>query len=124
MRDMEIRGAGNLLGPQQHGNMASGGIESYSKLLNEESQKIQGDAPEDAGGGPLFEISVSAYLPDDYLPAESERVQMYKRVLSTDAAGLGKIKDELIDRCGPLPGPVKLLLDTAALRLIAKDKGV
>ncbi len=124
MRDMEIRGAGNLLGPQQHGSMAAVGIETYSKLLNEEIQKIQGEAPEESSDGPLFELSLSAYIPDDYMPAESERVQMYKRILSANTEQLSKIKEELIDRCGPLTAPVKLLFDTAALRLIAKEKGI
>jgi transcription-repair coupling factor (superfamily II helicase) len=104
--------------------MAAVGIETYSKLLNEEIQKIQGEAPEDSSEGPLFELSLSAYIPDDYMPAESERVQMYKRILSANAEDLGKIKEEIIDRCGPLTAPVKLLFDTAALRLIAKDKGI
>ena len=85
MRDMEIRGAGNLLGPQQHGNMAAVGIETYSRLLNEEIQKQQGDAVEETNEGPLLELSLSAYLPDDYMPVESERVLMYKRVLSASA---------------------------------------
>ncbi len=124
MRDMEIRGAGNLLGPQQHGDMAAVGIETYSRLLNEEIQKQQGDAIEETNEGPLLELSLSAYLPDDYMPVESERVLMYKRVLSSSAPELVKIKEELIDRCGPLPAPAVLLLDTAALRLIAKEKGI
>ncbi|MCG3204816.1 MAG: Transcription-repair-coupling factor [Elusimicrobia bacterium] len=124
MRDMEIRGAGNLLGPQQHGNMAAVGIETYSKLLNEEIQKIRGGASDESPEGPLFEMSLSAYIPEDYMPAEMERVQTYKRILSADNVELGKIKEELIDRCGPLGAPVKLLFDTAALRLIAKEKGI
>jgi transcription-repair coupling factor (superfamily II helicase) len=124
MRDMEIRGAGNLLGPQQHGDMAAVGIETYSRLLNDEIQKQQGEPVEESNDGPLFEMSLSAYLPDDYMPVESERVLMYKRVLSSSAAELVKIKEELIDRCGPLPAPATLLLDTAALRLIAKERGI
>jgi transcription-repair coupling factor (superfamily II helicase) len=124
MRDMEIRGAGNLLGPQQHGNMAAVGVETYSRLLNEEIQRQKGEEIAEMAGGPLFEISVSAYIPDDYMPPESERVQMYKRILSSDAEGLPKIKEELIDRCGPIPEPVKLLFDTAALRLLAQSKNI
>lgn len=124
MRDMEIRGAGNLLGPQQHGNMAAVGVETYSKLLQEEIQKLQGETVEENTGGPLFELSLSAYIPDDYLPSESERIQMYKRILSASAQALGKLKEELVDRCGPIPDSAKLLFDTAALRLIAQEKGV
>ncbi len=124
MRDMEIRGAGNLLGPEQHGNMAAVGIETYSRLLNDEIQKLKGEAAEDLAQGPLLELSLSAYLPEDYLPAESERVHMYKRILSADENQLMKLKEELVDRCGPLPPAAKTLLDAAALRLAAKEKGV
>jgi len=125
MRDMEIRGAGNLLGPQQHGAMEAVGIETYSRLLNEEIQKQKGEIPLDGPPeGPAMEIGLSAYLPEEYLPSESERVQMYKRVLAADAEGLVKIKEELVDRCGPLPAPAQLLCDAASLRLTAKRYGV
>jgi transcription-repair coupling factor (superfamily II helicase) len=125
MRDMEIRGAGNLLGPQQHGSMAAVGIETYSRLLNEEIARLKGQGvSEEERSGPLMELSLSAYLPDDYLPSESERVQMYKRILSADENGLQKIKEELVDLCGALPESGKLLFDTAALRLIARKKGI
>lgn len=124
MRDMEIRGAGNLLGPEQHGNVAAVGIETYSRLLNEEIQKLKGgEIPEDYGG-PLLELSISAFIPDDYLPAESERVNMYKRILSAGTEDLEKLKDELMDRCGPLPSPAKLLFDAAFLRLIMRTRGI
>ncbi len=124
MRDMEIRGAGNLLGPEQHGNMAAVGIETYSRLLNEEIQRQKGGEIPDDPSGPLLEVSASAYLPDDYMPAESERVNMYKRILSTDVAGLEKLKEELVDRCGPLPVPAKTLFDAAFLRLMMKERGI
>ncbi|MFN0118161.1 MAG: transcription-repair coupling factor [Elusimicrobiota bacterium] len=124
MRDMEIRGAGNLLGPQQHGNIAAVGIETYGKLLNEEIQKMRGEEVDSHPNGPLLELSISAYIPDDYLPSESERVVMYKRILSADKESLNKIKEEIVDRCGPLPEPVKTLIDAAALRLLAKKYGI
>lgn len=126
MRDMEIRGAGNLLGPQQHGNMAAVGIETYSRLLNEEIQRQRGKQVEDdvPEGGLALEISLTAYLPEDYLPSESERVQMYKRILAADESQLVKLKEELIDRCGPLPFPAKTLFDAAHLRLLAQSKGI
>jgi len=124
MRDMEIRGAGNLLGSQQHGNMAAVGIETYTRLLNEEIQRVKGEPVEDAGAGPVIELSISAYIPDDYLPAEAERIQMYKRILSAREPDLVKLTEELVDRCGPLPAPAKTLLQTATLRLQAKKHGI
>ncbi|OVE78169.1 transcription-repair coupling factor [bacterium F11] len=124
MRDMEIRGAGNMLGPQQHGNMAAVGLETYSHLLNDEVRRLKGEAEDEDPQGPSMELSLSAYLPDDYLPAESERIQMYKRVLNASQDELAKLKEELIDRCGPLPRPAKTFFDAAALRLTLKTKGV
>jgi len=124
LRDMEIRGAGNLLGPQQHGNMAAVGIETYSRLLNEEVQKLKGEPTEKETTGPVMELNISAYIPEDYLPSEQQRVQMYKRILTASSDQLNKLKEELIDRCGPLQDSAKLLFDTAALRLVAKAKGV
>jgi transcription-repair coupling factor (superfamily II helicase) len=125
MRDMEIRGAGNLLGPQQHGNMAAVGIETYSRLLNEEIHRQKsGVIDEDVPQEMVLEVSLTAFLPDDYLPSESERVQMYKRILAANEALLTKLKEELIDRCGPLPSPAKTLFDAAHLRLLAQAKGI
>lgn len=124
MRDMEIRGAGNLLGPQQHGNMAAVGIETYSRLLNEEIAKMKGEPDEGDQVGPLLELAISAYIPDDYLPSEPERVQMYKRVLSAGPEDLVKLKEEIIDRCGTLPPPAQLFFDAAAARIRARQIGI
>lgn len=124
MRDMEIRGAGNLLGPQQHGNMAAVGIETYSSLLNEEIRALKGEQEEINKEGPVMELSISAYIPDDYLPSETERIQMYKRILSADMNQLEKIREELVDRCGPLPAPAELLTTAAQLRLKARRNGI
>ncbi|MBV9080880.1 MAG: hypothetical protein JO102_07165, partial [Elusimicrobia bacterium] len=124
MRDMEIRGAGNLLGPQQHGDMAAVGVETYSRLLNEEIQKLKGEEIEASSDGPLLELGLNAYIPEDYLPSESERVQTYKRILAASADDLEKIKEELVDRCGPLPAPAKALCDAASVRLAARRCGV
>jgi transcription-repair coupling factor (superfamily II helicase) len=124
MRDMEIRGAGNILGPQQHGNMAAVGVETYSRLLAEEVQKMQGGDVVDKAGGPVMELNVSAYLPDDYVPSEAERVSTYKRILTSSADELAKVKEELIDRCGPLPEPARLLFATAEIRLRVQAQGI
>jgi transcription-repair coupling factor (superfamily II helicase) len=124
MRDMEIRGAGNLLGPQQHGNIAAVGIETYGKLLTEEISRLKGEPVDDLPEGPVLELNVSAFLPGDYVPSESERVLMYKRILSSSAENLSKIKEELVDRCGPLPVPAEALFESARMRLKAKAVGI
>lgn len=124
MRDMEIRGAGNLLGPQQHGTMAAVGIETYSRLLQEEIQRLKGQAVDEVPEGPLLELSISAYIPEEYLPSEPERVRMYKRILSAHDGDLPKLQEELVDRCGNMPGPVETLFRAASLRLSAKARGI
>lgn len=124
LRDMEIRGAGNLLGPQQHGNIAAVGIETYSKLLGEEIQRLKGQPVDERTDGPVFELNVSAYLPADYVPSEMERVTLYKKILSSNEADLDRLAEALVDRCGPFPLPAKVLFDTARLRLVAKSVGL
>ena len=77
----------------------------YGKLLTEEIQRLKGELVDEQPDGPVLELNVSAYLPADYVPSESERVLTYKRILAATSETLGKIKEELIDRCGPLPAP-------------------
>jgi len=125
MRDMEIRGAGNLLGSQQHGNIAAVGLETYSQLLQDEIQRWKGEeALSEESFSPVMEISLSTYLPDDYLPSEQERIGMYKRILNANEIDLAKLKDELEDRCGPLPESGKNLFEAASLRLLLKKHGI
>lgn len=124
MRDMEIRGAGNLLGPQQHGNIAAVGVETYGRLLNEEIQRLRGEPSEISADGPLLELTLSAYLPEDYMPSEMERIHTYKRILAVSKEELSRLKEELVDRCGPLPSPTQTLFDAAFLRLICRSHGI
>jgi len=124
MRDMEIRGAGNLLGSQQHGNMAAVGLETFGRLLHEEMQRLKGEEIEEDVYGPVMELSLSSYIPEEYMPLEPERIQMYKRILHANTEDLVKLKEELVDRCGPIPEPAQILFDAAALRLILKSKQI
>src|SRR5262249_30200939 len=107
-----------------HGNMAAVGIETYSRLLSEEIQRMKGEPAGEEYAGPLMELNVSAYIPDEYLPSSSERVLMYKRILNAEEGKLQKLKEELQDRCGPLPAPAETLFETAAVRLEARRHGI
>jgi transcription-repair coupling factor (superfamily II helicase) len=74
--------------------------------------------------GPIFELNVSAYLPAEYVPSESERISLYKHLLSARPDELEKILETLVDRCGPLPEPGLRLFEIARLRLVAKAEGI
>ncbi len=124
MRDLEIRGAGNLLGEQQHGHMEAIGFDLYCRLLEETVAELQG------GGGvaPLdvkVEMRVSAYLPDDYVGDPQQKMDLYRRVARTrKVAGCLRLRDEFRDRYGVLPSPVENLLRIQSLRIRAGALGV
>jgi transcription-repair coupling factor (superfamily II helicase) len=127
MRDMEIRGAGNLLGPQQHGYVNAVGLDLYGQLLTEEIEKQKsGHASPTSprATDPAIELPVSAYLPDTLLPSESDRVLFYKRLLDAPPEELDRLAAELEDRCGRLPEPALRLFDVARLRHAAQDHRV
>ncbi len=124
MRDMEIRGAGNLLGPEQSGYMMSVGYDMYLKLLNDAVLEQQGKQaeimPECAA-----DLTVSAYIPERYVPAAEQRMDLYRRIaaIRTDADA-AELMDEMLDRFGDVPAAVKALLDVALLRAAAARAGI
>lgn len=124
MRDLEIRGAGNLLGPEQHGHLATVGYDMYCKLMEETLKEVQGEqqiAPELAT---RVDLKVDAYLPADYVHDERQRMEMYKRIASLRTQiDREDIEEEMIDRYGDLPLPVMTLLDIAQLRALAQRLG-
>jgi transcription-repair coupling factor (superfamily II helicase) len=128
MRDLEIRGAGNLLGPEQHGYVNAVGLDLYGQLLSDEidQQKNGGSAatPSAKTADPSIEIPVSAYLPETFLPSESDRVLFYKRLLDAPPENLDNLAAELEDRCGRMPEPARRLFDVARLRHAARVRQV
>ena len=110
MRDLEIRGAGNLLGAQQHGHMEAVGYDLYCKMLNEAVKEEKGEVRE-APFDTTLDIEVDAYIPPAYIPNEYQKLDIYKRIacVENDAAG-DEMLDELIDRFGEPPRPVQNLL--------------
>src|SRR5262249_9036634 len=120
MRDLEIRGSGNLLGAEQHGHIAAVGFDLYTKLLAEAVRELKGEA----GGAavePVITVGVEALLPDQYVPEVNQRLGIYQRL--TDLSGAAEIADmraELTDRFGPPPPAVGASLDVVGLRVLAR----
>ena len=124
MKDLEIRGAGNLLGGEQSGHIAEVGFDLYIRLVGEAVSDFRGDAPAPEPDMKI-ELPVAAHLPVDYVESERLRLEMYKRLAQvTDEAGIDAVRDELLDRYGPLPAPAQALLAVARFRLLARSKEV
>ena len=126
LRDLEIRGAGNLLGPEQHGHMAAVGFDMYCQLLSDAIQELKGEEP--ASGGlelPPVDLPMDAFIPTDYIPTESQRLAFYKKMTAIrDENDVDQLADEFHDRFGDLPKPVSNSLDILKLRLKASRTGV
>ncbi len=124
MRDLELRGAGNLLGDEQSGHVAAVGFELYCELLAEAVAELQG-APPAAAKPVRVEAQVDAYVPASYVPLEAVKIDLHRRVaLAADRSELREIEAELADRFGPLPEPVANLLAIQELRLVAAEMGM
>jgi transcription-repair coupling factor (superfamily II helicase) len=124
MRDLEIRGAGNLLGADQSGHIAEVGFDLYLRLVGEAVAEFRGEESEPEPEMKI-ELPIDAHLPGDYVESERLRLEMYKRIAAVGSdADIAAVRDELLDRYGPLPGPAEALLAVAAFRLEAKRKGI
>ena len=124
LRDLEIRGAGNLLGAQQHGHIAAVGYDLYSKLLAEAVQELGGDKT-GVAVEPVISVSVEGFLPEEYVPEVNQRLAFYKRLAgATGDAEVADLRAELQDRFGPLPEPADQLLDIVRVRSAARALGV
>ena len=124
MRDLEIRGAGDVLGPQQSGHLSTVGYDMYVKLIEQAVGEVQGIeiTPE---LDTRVELKVDAFLPESYVPQEKLRVEIYKRIaMIQDEAGRLDIEEELIDRFGDVPEPVENLMRIAQLRGMTRRLGV
>ena len=124
LRDLEIRGAGNLLGAEQHGHIAAVGYDLYSKLLAEAVRELKGE-PTAAAVEPVISVAAEGFLPDDYVPEVNQRLALYKRLAgAAGEAEVAELRVELQDRFGPLPEPAERLLDIVRLRVAARALGV
>ncbi len=125
LKDMELRGAGNLLGPEQSGFVHAVGFDLYLRLLEETVLRIQrGDSappPQPAD----VSLDVPAYLPDDYVPMQDLKLDVYRRLTKApDAAAIEALATEVRDRFGPLPAAATAYFDLAKLRLLGGNLGI
>lgn len=124
MRDLEIRGAGNILGPEQHGHMDAVGYDMYCKLLKESVDEVQGIKTEE-NKDVTIDISIDAYLPEDYIKNHNQRIDIYKKIAAVETQDdKFEIEDELVDRFGDIPQSVRNIIDVAALKAPARDAGI
>ncbi|MBD5552205.1 MAG: transcription-repair coupling factor [Lachnospiraceae bacterium] len=119
MRDLEIRGAGNLLGKKQHGHMAAVGYDLYCKMLNEAVRSLKGEEAQESFNTAV-ELDVDAYIPPSYIMNEYQKLDIYKRVAGIETqAECEDMKEELLDRFGEIPKSVNNLLRVAMIRMQA-----
>jgi transcription-repair coupling factor (superfamily II helicase) len=129
LADLEIRGAGNILGGEQSGHMAAVGFDLYSRLL---AEAVEGQKASHEGRPPVVErpqavldLPLEAHLPDDYVPDEAQKLELYRRLArARSSADLAAFRQEVTDRFGPMPEPVVRLVEVAELRLDAESAGV
>ncbi len=129
LSDLEIRGAGNILGGEQSGHMAAVGFDLYSRLLAEavEEQKatLEGRAAIVVAPQAVVDLPLEANLPNEYVPDEAQKLELYRRLARARTAGdLAAFRQEVTDRFGPMPSQVLRLVEVAELRLAAEASGI
>jgi transcription-repair coupling factor (superfamily II helicase) len=124
MRDLEIRGTGNILGTEQHGHIAAVGYEMYNRLL-EMAVKRAKNEPVTIPIDVSIALNLDSYLPDDYVPDSRQKMEIYRKLnRSNTVEELSGVAEELRDRFGPLPQPVKHLLAEGELRIAAQESKI
>ncbi|MBC5808491.1 MAG: transcription-repair coupling factor [Candidatus Eremiobacter antarcticus] len=125
MRDLEIRGAGNLLGREQHGFITAVGFETYCNILQEAVAARRGQTLKQPEAPPVLDLHVSAYFPSEYMKGANQKISFYQRLAAAQSTDeVDRIGEELRDRFGPLPTQAQSLLDLTKVRVIAALKGV
>ncbi len=120
LKDMEIRGAGNLLGKEQHGDIVSVGLDMYIKLLEDSINDLQADKREQPPE-PYLELEYSGFIPDNYIREPMEKMEVYKKIASISSdTEFESVYKEIEDRFGPLPDEISNLLSIAEIRIICK----
>ncbi len=129
LSDLEIRGAGNILGAEQHGHLSAVGFDLYTRLLAEavEEQKavFEHREPVRPRAQTVIDLPIDAYLPDDYVAEEPQKLELYRRLGRTATRSeIDTIRAEMVDRFGALPPPVERLLEVARVRIAAEAAGI
>ena len=119
-RDLEIRGAGNLLGAEQSGHIAAVGIETYLKMLEDAVREMRGETVEEEGPSVAIDLPVPMAIPRDYVTDENLRMELYQKLASGEHDG-GELLAELADRFGPPPKAIETLLEVAELKRTAES---
>ncbi len=124
LRDLEIRGAGNILGSEQHGDIAAVGFEMYCQLLEEAVTELKGEKPEQLVL-PTAEFEVDSFIPDDYVSSPAQKLALYKKVsMARTEEDSEAIEEEMRDRYGPLPPEAENLLKISRLRIVGAAAGL
>ncbi|TVR68762.1 MAG: transcription-repair coupling factor, partial [Sphaerobacteraceae bacterium] len=125
LRDLEIRGAGNVLGAEQSGHIAAVGFDLYTRLLATAVEEIRQGRPIEEPESVTVDLPVSAVIPPEYAGDEERRIELYQRIASAQSFGqLRDLQAELLDRFGALPNPVQMLFELARLRVRASNLGI
>ena len=123
MRDLEIRGAGNILGSQQHGHMDNVGYDMYCKILKKSINEAKG-ITEKPDNDVIIDININAYIPESYIESSNQRIDIYKKIAAIDDDfDKSEICDELTDRYGDIPKSVYNIISVAATKPLARDIG-
>jgi transcription-repair coupling factor (superfamily II helicase) len=124
LRDLEIRGAGNILGAEQSGHIQLVGYQMYCELLAEAVRKLKNE-PEEAAPSAVIDLGFTAYIPKSYIPSDRYRMDIYRKIAVTKTAeDLKQLESELADVYGPVPDDVELLLELAELRIKAGKRSI
>jgi transcription-repair coupling factor (superfamily II helicase) len=118
MRDLEIRGAGNLLGDEQSGHVAALGFELYMQMLDDEVARLGGESSDEEFEPVRLDVNVDAYVPSEFIPYEQAKIDVHRRIAGArEVADLGALRLELEDRFGDLPEPLVNLITLQQARI-------
>ncbi len=126
LRDLEIRGAGDILGGEQSGHVSAVGLDLYAQMLADSVRELKGGSVEDeAEGHPSLDLPLEAVIPADYIPGERQRISIYRRLSSLwEDEHVSALEEEIVDRFGEMPSPVRNLIEIARLRIACREVGI